>query len=335
MNIGIYQTVNAHAPAIHWWLAHDKRFGPQLYHGKNPIHNGDNIGSIVDEIRRNPESVNNPEAGEFDHIMDSNLYNIHQESLREMENKEEENGRVDCTSAYFDANKGLWGNGEDPIVGYEYPIWSNYFGATKNRVAPACDKLIFAKSTTEQSAMFYITQYAYNRISEKEINEHSLIWWEDHMLMGGNDIGRWKEVWYKDYHNQCIADFHSGKLQYMWQLNFAHWDLLYALIEGSDSRRGGYAEGKFTLDYSHERLFKEKHDPCDIDDGQQPTIDTMRKNNVDHLLIDSEWFNHQVDIFDYLGVKNSDILIETASLYSKRYYDVVEAYEELRNKYYV
>ena len=56
MNIGIYQTVNAHAPAIHWWLAHDNRFGPQLYYGMNPALSGDNIGSIVNEIRRDPSS---------------------------------------------------------------------------------------------------------------------------------------------------------------------------------------------------------------------------------------------------------------------------------------
>ena len=54
----------------------------------------------------------------------------------------------------------------------------------------------------------------------------------------------------------------------------------------------------------------------------------------DHLLIDAEWFKHQVDIFDYLGVKSSDVLTETASLYGKRYNEVVEAYEDIRNKYY-
>ena len=321
MNIGIYQTVNAHAPAIHWWLAHDKRFGPQLYFGQEPVHNGNDIGSIVQEIRRNPD------GGGFDHIMDSKLYNIHQESLRELENKDAENGRVDCTSAYFDANKGLWGNDEDPIVGYEYPVWSNYFGCTKlTMYVPACDKLIFAKSTTEQSAMFYMTQYAFNKIQRiDQIVAHSKIWWEDHMLMGGKEIGKWKEIWYKEYHNKCVADFHSGKLQYMWQLNFAHWDLFDSLKNDGD--------GKFDLDYSFYRLFEEKHNTDDIE-AQDVSIKSMAENNVDHLLIDAEWFKHQVDIFDYLGVKNSDVLIETASLYSKRYDDVVEAYEDIRNKYY-
>lgn len=320
MNIGIYQTVNAHAPAIHWWLAHDNRFGPQLYCGQNPSLNGDDIGSIVQEIRRNADGKG------FNHIMDNELYNIHQESLREMENKDEENGRIDCTSAYFDINKGLWGNGEDPIVGYEYPVWSNYFGCTKETIyVPACDKLIFAKSTIEQSAMFYITQYAFSKIELKDITTHSKIWWEDHMLMGGNNISTWKEVWYRDYHDQCLADCMNGKLQYMWQLNFAHWDLFDSLKNGGD--------GKFDLDYSFYRLFEEKHKSDDIE-AQDVSIRSMAENNVDHLLIDAEWFKHQVDIFDYLGVKNSDVLTETASLYSKRYDEVVEAYEDIRNKYY-
>ena len=320
MNIGIYQTVNAHAPAIHWWLAHDNRFGPQLYCGQDPSLNGDDIGSIVQEIRRNADGKG------FNHIMDNELYNIHQESLREMENKDEENGRIDCTSAYFDINKGLWGNGEDPIVGYEYPVWSNYFGCTKETIyVPACDKLIFAKSTIEQSAMFYITQYAFSKIELKDITTHSKIWWEDHMLMGGNNISTWKEVWYRDYHDQCLADCMNGKLQYMWQLNFAHWDLFDSLKNGGD--------GKFDLDYSFYRLFEEKHKSDDIE-AQDVSIRSMAENNVDHLLIDAEWFKHQVDIFDYLGVKNSDVLTETASLYSKRYDVIVEAYEDIRNKYY-
>ena len=321
MNIGIYQTVNAHAPAIHWWLAHDKRFGPQLYYGQEPVHNGDDVGSIVQEIRRNPD------GGGFDHIMDPTLYDIHQESLREMENKDEENGRIDCTSAYFDANKGLWGNDEDPIVGYEYPVWSNYFGCTKETIyVPACDKLIFAKSTTEQSAMFYITQYAFSKMPTHMIDHHTKIWWEDHMLMGGKEIGKWKTIWYKDYHSQCKEDAENGKLQYMWQLNFAHWDLFDSLKNSSD--------GKFDLDYSFYRLFEEKHNSDDIE-AQDVSIRGMAENNVDHLLIDAEWFKHQVDIFDYLGVKNSDVLIETASLYGKRYNEVVTAYEDIRNKYYI
>jgi len=111
----------------------------------------------------------------------------------------------------------------------------------------------------------------------------------------------------------------------MWQLNFAHWDLFHQLQEGNSP---------FKLDYSFYRLFEDKHDPSDIEE-QQLTIDAMHENNVDHLLIDAEWFKHQVDIFDYLGTKNSDVLIETASLYGKRYNGVVTAYEDIRNKYYI
>jgi hypothetical protein len=312
MNIAIYQTVNAHAPAIHWWLAQDKRFGPQLYERLDPVCNGDQIGSIVQEIRGAD-------------VTDHKIYDAHQESLRELENKKDVNGIVDCTSAYFDANKGFWGNGEDPIVGYEYPVWSNYFGCTKNTQAvPLCDKLLFAQSTVEQSAMFYITQYAFNKITINDIDDHSKIWWEDHMLMGGEVIGNWKEIWYKDYHNKCIDDFHNNKLQYMWQLNFAHWDLFNSL-ENSD--------GKFDLDYSPKRLFEEKHNTDDIE-AQDVSIKSMKENNVDHLLVDIEWFNNTDVILDYLSIKNSKALDDAALLYKERYKVVCKAYEELSNKYY-
>ena len=300
MNIAIYQTVNAHAPAIHWWLAQDKRFGPQLYQGLNPVHEDEHIGSIVQEIR-NEE-------------IDADVYAIHQESLREMENKEAVNGIVDCTSSYFNfARK------------YEYPVWSNYFGATKeSAVTIDCDKLLFAKSTTNNDAMFYITQYAFNKLTINEVNDHSRIWWEDHKLIAGKVLDNWKEIWYRDYHDQCIQDFHNGKLQYMWQLNFAHWDLHNMLLEN---------KSKFTLDYSIERLFEEKHKTDDID-RQQTTIKSMTDNNVDHLLVDVEWFKHTDTILDYLGLSNSETLIQTALLYSERYTEVINAYETIYNKYY-
>ena len=300
MNIAIYQTVNAHAPAIHWWLAQDKRFGPQLYQGLNPVHEDEHIGSIVQEIR-NEE-------------IDADVYDIHQESLREMENKEAVNGIVDCTSSYFNfARK------------YEYPVWSNYFGATKeSAVTIDCDKLLFAKSTTNNDAMFYITQYAFNKLTINEVNDHSRIWWEDHKLIAGKVLDNWKEIWYRDYHDQCIQDFHNGKLQYMWQLNFAHWDLHNMLLEN---------KSKFTLDYSIERLFEEKHKTDDID-RQQITIKSMTDNNVDHLLVDIEWFNNTSAILDYLSLSNSETLIQTALLYSERYTEVINAYDKLFNKYY-
>ena len=66
-----------------------------------------------------------------------------------------------------------WGNDEDRIVGYQYPVWSNYFGCTRypNSV-PLGDKLLFAKSTTNDDAMFYITQYAFMKLTIYEINDH-------------------------------------------------------------------------------------------------------------------------------------------------------------------
>jgi len=310
MNIGIYQTVNAHAPAIHWWLAHDPRFGPQLYEGAEPRPNKLAIGNIAQELRNDEQTQE----------INEELYDIHQESLREMENKREslENGipRIECTSEYFKFNKQ-----------FQYPVWSNYFGSCYSpEFAPLADKLIFAQSTTKQSAMFYITQYAFNILSLTELTNHCKIWWEDHMLMGGDDIGKWKEIWYRDYHDQCIADLNSGKLQYMWQLNFAHWDLFEALLDNGD--------GKFELDYSFYRLFEEKHNPEDVY-GQNDALGHIKENNIDHLVVDVEWFKNTDVILDYLGVSNSQILKDTAKLYHTRYYAVKHAYKKLYNKYYV
>lgn len=310
MNIGIYQTVNAHAPAIHWWLAHDPRFGPQLYEGAEPRPNKLAIGNIAQELRNDEQTQE----------INEELYDIHQESLREMENKREslENGipRIECTSEYFKFNKQ-----------FQYPVWSNYFGSCYSpEFAPLADKLIFAQSTTKQSAMFYITQYAFNILSLTELTNHCKIWWEDHMLMGGDDIGKWKEIWYRDYHDQCIADLNSGKLQYMWQLNFAHWDLFEALLDNGD--------GKFELDYSLDRLFEQKHNPEDVY-GQNDALGHIKENNIDHLVVDVEWFKNTDVILDYLGVSNSQILKDTAKLYHTRYYAVKHAYKKLYNKYYV
>jgi hypothetical protein len=298
--ISIYQTVNAHAPAIHWWLAQDPRFGPQLYEGYNP--KPDTASNrIVEELRFSKHFQ--PDN------LDQAVYNVHQESLRQLENKSANDmNQVDCTSDYFEYTKDL----------YEYPVWSNYFGCTQAPLGiPMSDKLIIAKSTVEESAMFYITQYAFNKLDLNDIEDHSKVWWEDHMLLDGNDIGKWKELWYRDYHNQCIQDFKDGKLQYMWQLNFAHWDLEKALRV--------YNRESFELDYSWNRLVKEKHDPEDIITQDR----CIQHCKVDHLVVDINWFENTDVILDYIGVSNSDILIQSAALYKQRLTKVMQLYKDL------
>ena len=298
--ISVYQTVNAHAPAIHWWLATDSRFGPQLYQGYNP--KPDTASNrIVEELRFSKHF--HPDN------LDEALYNVHQESLRQMENgSTNDMNQVDCTSDYFEHTKDL----------YEYPVWSNYFGCTQDPLGiPMSDKLIIAKSTVEESAMFYITQYAFNKLDLNDIEYHSQVWWKDHMLLNETDIGKWKEIWYRDYHNQCIQDFKDGKLQYMWQLNFAHWDLEKALRV--------YNRESFELDYSWNRLVKEKHDPEDIT-AQNRCIQNLKG---DHLVVDINWFENTDVILDYIGVSNSDILIQSAALYKQRLTKVMQLYKDL------
>jgi len=298
--ISIYQTVNAHAPAIHWWLATDPRFGPQLYQGYDPKPNTAS-NRIVEEMRFNKHFQ--PDN------LDEAVYNVHQESLRQLENgSTNDMNQVDCTSDYFEYTKDLC----------EYPVWSNYFGCTQNGLGiPKSDKLIIAKSTVEESAMFYITQYAFNKLDLDDIEDHSEVWWKDHMLLDGNDIGKWKEIWYRDYQDQCIQDFKDGKLQYMWQLNFAHWDLDKALrVHNRES---------FELDYSWNRLVKEKHDAEEII-TQNYCIQNLK---VDHLVVDINWFENTDVILDYIGVSNSDILIKSAAMYKKRLTKVMQSYKDL------
>ena len=298
--ISIYQTVNAHAPAIHWWLATDPRFGPQLYQGYDPKPNTAS-NRIVEEMRFNKHFQ--PDN------LDEAVYNVHQESLRQLENgSTNDMNQVDCTSDYFEYTKDLC----------EYPVWSNYFGCTQNGLGiPKSDKLIIAKSTVEESAMFYITQYAFNKLDLNDIEAHSEVWWKDHMLLDGNDIGKWKEIWYRDYQDQCIQDFKDGKLQYMWQLNFAHWDLDKALrVHNRES---------FELDYSWNRLVKEKHDAEEII-TQNYCIQNLK---VDHLVVDINWFENTDVILDYIGVSNSDILIKSAAMYKKRLTKVMQSYKDL------
>jgi len=298
--ISIYQTVNAHAPAIHWWLATDPRFGPQLYQGYDPKPNTAS-NRIVEEMRFNKHFQ--PDN------LDEAVYNVHQESLRQLENgSTNDMNQVDCTSDYFEYTKDLC----------EYPVWSNYFGCTQNGLGiPKSDKLIIAKSTVEESAMFYITQYAFNKLDLDDIEDHSEVWWKDHMLLDGNDIGKWKEIWYRDYQDQCIQDFKDGKLQYMWQLNFAHWDLDKALrVHNRES---------FELDYSWNRLVKEKHDAEEII-TQNYCIQNLK---VDHLVVDINWVENTDVILDYIGVSNSDILIKSAAMYKKRLTKVMQSYKDL------
>jgi len=298
--ISIYQTVNAHAPAIHWWLATDPRFGPQLYQGYDPKPNTAS-NRIVEELRFSKHFQ--PDN------LDEAVYNVHQESLRQMENgSTNDMNQVDCTSDYFEYTKDLC----------EYPVWSNYFGCTQNGLGiPKSDKLIIAKSTAEENAMFYITQYAFNKLDLNDIEAHSEVWWKDHMLLDGNDIGKWKEIWYRDYQDQCIQDFKDGKLQYMWQLNFAHWDLDKALrVHNRES---------FELDYSWNRLVKEKHDAEDII-TQNYCIQNLK---VDHLVVDINWFENTDVILDYIGVSNSDILIKSAAMYKQRLTKVMQSYKDL------
>ena len=301
--IAVYQSDNGSAPAIHWWLSSNKKFGPQLYeftynrqldieNCQDPNH----IGAIVLEIR--------------DSNLDPALYDLHQESLRQMENYKPTNYVVDCTTDYF-----------SQLTNYEMPVWSNYFGNCYQGSLPLASKLLRCNHTPQDTCFFYITQYAFMKMDVNKIENDSKIWWEDHKLVDNKIVDNWKDIWYNVYHEKVLKDFESGKLKYMWQLNFAHWDLEHALLEGKTY---------FNLDYSFERLFEDKLSDYSDTDNE---VWQSKKHNFDHMDVKIDWFDNTQSICDYLNVEQTDEMKSSAKLYREGFLNAKDKYHTLFDKY--
>ena len=282
--IAVYSCVNSVAPYIHWWLATDARFGPQAYSLWNPVDDTDHkcIGPVATEDRGGNR-------------YQERVYDAHQRTHQNMENFDAVDGVIDFLAPFkqFESE-------------YDHVVWSNYFGSVKHsdqRIA--ADKLIIVKSTLEDLIFNYVSSYAFVVLSEESIEEHSRVWYEDHTIVEDEYVSSWKEIWYRDYQEQCLQDYRDGKLKYMWQLNFAHWDLWDAIMDGKDS---------FKLSYDDERLFS-KFTAEDLDFQN----DLIERNKHNCLVVDIDWYKNPRQILDYLGVENSQQLTDSLKYYKDKY----------------
>lgn len=301
MKVAVYNSVNGSAPAIAWWLASDSRFGPQLYEFESRQSDNDkNIGGIIIEDRGNS-------------IVSPRVYDLHQESLRRMENLDAEDQISDCVSPFNEIEND-----------YNICVWSNYFGCLKDTsTAINVEKTIINNTSAQEFQFFYISQYAFNPISHQHVDSHTNLWWQDHMLMDGSNIGEWKKVWYDQYHDYMHKQIDSGLLKYMWQLNFAHWDLYHAQLNGSND---------ITLADDSDRLFKKFQEDNDADDINY-TIKTYQKLNKNHIVVGDDWFDRPEYILDYLEISNSNVLEENLKIYIDKYNSKKEQFDRIFKQY--
>jgi hypothetical protein len=301
MKIAVYNSVNGSAPAIAWWLASDNRYGPQLYDFEwREANDNKNIGGIVIEDRDN-------------RIVSEKVYNLHQESLRRMENLDANEQVSDCVSPFNEIEND-----------YDICVWSNYFGCLKDTSTVInVDKTIINNTSAQEFQFFYISQYAFNTISHQHVDSHTNLWWQDHMLMNGSNIGKWKSVWYDQYHDYMHTQIDSGFLKYMWQLNFAHWDLYHAQASGSND---------ITLTDDPARLFGKFQEDNDADDINY-TIKTYEQLNKSHIIVGDDWFKQPDYILDYLEISSSSVLDEKLKIYIDKYNSKKEQFNHVFKQY--
>ena len=293
MIIAIYGDKNGTQDSIAWWLCEETGIGPQIYNA--PWQSGNiqaefdypMLGTLVEDCRNYPE---------------------HDETLRLMEN--------------------VPGDFLEPWRRFTewYPklVWSNYFGClcepTENISA---DKLILCDESVEEDCFHYIISHAFKRLSLKKVHDDSEVWWRDHVYVGGEDLGGWREIWYKRYHDQCIRDWHDGKLKYMWQLNFMHWDLYHAIRDNTDTRNIQLPDSR---DYT--RLFAEKLDTT----GPDSIKETIRCN--DGIVVqDPTWWDQADEILNYLEISWTPSLRKNLSEYTDMYKRKRDWYEQVFANY--
>lgn len=204
---------------------------------------------------------------------------------------------------------------------YDHVVWANYFGRTKNlqSVITGADKLVFCKVDFLEVMLHYTTGYAFTPMTLENIDHHSEIWYQDHHWVDGHDTTQWRELWYSLYHDKMKQHFVDGDLKYMWQLNFAHWDLCHAILRGKDVRDVHLIDST-DLD----RLWTNK-----LQDYSDNSVITQYNINVqagvDCILIDKpDWIDDIPKILDYLEIPHTrgiDANIE-------RYRSVIEPKKE-------
>ena len=294
MIVSIYGDRNGTQDSIAWWLCEEEGIGPQIYNA--PWRSG--------KIQAQFE---NPLLGTL--VEDIRTYDEHDETMRLMENVP-----GDFLTPWYKFSE--WNN----IL-----IWSNYFGAMcePSQTVPG-DRVILANADALEDCFHYVISHAFKLLTAKKVDDDSEVWWQDHVFVGGEDLGVWKELWYGRYHKQALRDFSDKKLKYMWQLNFMHWDLYHAIQNGREEIEMIPADN---LD----RLFQEK---LQNDYG---SIEQTIKTNPNALVVNTPFWYDADNILDYLEISWTNSLRNNILDYSKVYRQKRDwfdkTYEVLISKY--
>ena len=282
MKLAIYQNNLGSASGIHWWLSQEMNIGPEVY-------------SFTDGYLR-------PQHNHIGGIVieDGNhpLHKQFNDSFEELDKTEY--GTVDPFAKL-----------EDVIKDFDTAIWSNYSGnlANPDNIIKA-DKTILVDNTIEEQLFFYITNYAFAWIeTADDVTEQSESWANEHSHIEG-----WKEEWFGKYHKEYLKAWEDGKLKYMWQLNFAHHDLADNLNKYDNNVILGEPE-------DHERLFLQKRQEL-TEAYSQDTQFSYANNEVDHIVVDDNWYTSPTVITDYLGIMSSfrlkKFLLDYVKMYKRK-----------------
>lgn len=281
---------------IHWVLCNNNpRLGPEFFEIGLPY--GAPLGKAINDNR------------EFD------CYHDHEICMQRMENYDmDKNYFVDFMDHFRKYEKD-----------YDNVLWANYYGRTKDCfMLIKSDKLILCNTDFAESFFYYVTGFAHKELEFKDIDNHSEIWWFDHHHVDGKDTTKWKEYWYKYYHDKMKKHFIDGKLKYFWQLNFAHWDLHKSLAGRSD------------ID-PRDICLRSYEDPSVLwdtrilDQSQAPEqIQFHREHKVDFLEVkDPCWFDQIDEICDYVGILDKRYVYENLNYYAEHLRPKKEWFEKM------
>jgi len=291
MNIAIYQNNTGSAPAIHWWLSQELNIGPELYDFNTGYctPSGNHVGAIVIEDEN------------------AKYHQLHKQSMLLLDNPVNEAGIVDALAPFNDIKSE-----------FDYFVWSNYSGNLINpETIIKADKSIIVDNSAEEQLFFYISQYAFAWIDTiDDVTEQTESWAREH------NIENWKEVWDSKYAKTFEQAFRDGKLNYMWQLNFAHNDLMEQLQHGKDDITLVDAD-------DHARLFEVKKQEQDFTD----TLFEYTNREIDHIVVGDDWFNNYEEILKYADVLSSFRLKKYIIDYTKLYKRKKALYHDTFSKY--
>jgi len=277
MDISVYQNNTGSAPAIHWWLSQEINIGPELYDFNTGYcrPSGHHVGAIVIENEQ------------------SKYHQLHKQSIKLLEDS---TSIIDVMAPFNDVKEE-----------FDYFVWSNY---SSNLLNPdniiKADKTILVDNSSAEQLFFYISQYAFAWLeSVDDIAQQTKSWANEH------NIENWEDVWNEKYHNDFVQAFKDNKLKYMWQLNFAHHDLMDQLQKGKDDITLVDAD-------DHVRLFEVKKQKEDFTD----TLFSYANNEVSHIVVGDDWFNDSEQIIDYTEIIGSfrlkKFLIDYTNLYKRK-----------------